>query len=112
MVVQEYEVNSFVVCYHEYRKTWTPITGDVLQCQMEPDNAEGKYVVAVMNKDRAAGHLMEEKSSKFAKIVSFFLRDDVSNMAAVKINGKAVRKGEGNRMEVLCTIIFTGSKQI
>ena len=47
VVVQEYEVNSLVGCYHEYRKTSTPITGDVLQCQMEPDNAQGKYVVAV-----------------------------------------------------------------
>ena len=47
--------------------------GDVLQCQMEPDNAVGKYTVAVMNKGRAVGHLMKEKSGKFAKkMCSFF----------------------------------------
>ena len=40
---------------------------------MEPDNAVGKYTVAVMNKGRAVGHLMKEKSGKFAKkMCSFF----------------------------------------
>ena len=49
---------------------------------------------------------------KFAKIVFFFLRADVNNMATVKINGKAVKKGKGKGMEVSCTITFTGSKQV
>ena len=40
-----------------------------------------------MKKDRVAGHLMKEKR-------------DISNMAAVKINGKAVNKGKGKGKEV------------
>ena len=56
---------------------------------METDIAVGKYAVAVVNKDRAVGHLMKEKTGKFAKIVFFFLRAEVSNMVTVKINRKA-----------------------
>ena len=71
---------------------------------METDIAVGKYAVAVVNKDRAVGHLMKEKTGKFAKIVFFFLRAEVSNMVTVKINRKAVNKGKGERMEVTLEI--------
>ena len=37
--------------YCEYRKTWAPFLGEVLQCRVEPDNPVDKYVVAVMKKD-------------------------------------------------------------
>ena len=52
-----------------------------------------------MNKDRVAGHLMKEKRGEFPKI-AFFLRADISNMTAVKINEKAVNKGKGKGKEV------------
>ena len=96
--------------YHEYRKTWAPFLGEVLQCRMEPDNAVDKYAVAVINKDRVVEHLMKGKSEKFSKTVFFFLRTDEINSATVKITGKAVNKGKGMRMEVPCSITFTGSK--
>lgn len=50
--------------------------------------------MAVINKDRVAGHLMKGKILKSTKTVFFFLRLDVSNMATVKVNGKAVNKGK------------------
>ena len=48
VIVQEHEVSSYVMGYHEYHKTWAPFWGEVLQCRMEPDNAVDKYAVAVM----------------------------------------------------------------
>ena len=96
--------------YHEYRKTWEPFLGKVLQYRMEPDNTLDKYAVAVMNKDRFVGHLMKGDSGKFAKTIFFFLRTDEINSATVKITGKAVNKGKGMGMEVPCSITFTGSK--
>ena len=96
--------------YHEYRKTWAPFLGEVLQCRMEPDNAVDKYAVVVMNKDRVVGHLMKGKSGKFTKTVFFFLRTGVINSATLKITGKAVNKGKAIGMEVLCSITFTGIK--
>ena len=50
--------------YHEYRNTWTPIVGEVLQCRMEPDKDVDKYAMAVMNEDRVVGHLMKRKKWK------------------------------------------------
>ena len=45
--------------------------------------------------------------------ISFFsLRADVSNIAIVKINRKAVNKGKGKKIEVPYTITFTGSNQM
>ena len=35
-IVQEHEVSSNVIGYREYGKTWVPIVGKTLQCQMEP----------------------------------------------------------------------------
>lgn len=58
---------------------------------METDSVLDKH--AVMNKDGVVGHLMKEKSEKFTKIVFFILKADVSIMATVKINRKAVNKG-------------------
>ena len=56
VIVQEHEVSSLVIGYHEYRKTWVPIVGETLQCQMEPDNVVDKYAVAVINKSKVVGH--------------------------------------------------------
>ena len=98
--------------YHEYRKTWAPFLGEVLQCRMEPDNTVGKYAVAVMNKDRVVGHLMKEKSGKFAKTVFFFMRTGEINSATVKITGKVGNKGKGMGIEVPCSITFIGSKSM
>ena len=69
-----------------------------------------KYAVAVMNKDRVVGHLMEGESRKFAKTAFFFLRTDEINSATEKITRKTVNKGKGMGMEVPCIITFTGSK--
>ena len=58
--MQESEVSSFAMGYHEYHKTWTPIAGDVLQFQMDQNNAVDKYTVAVINKDKVNGHKLIE----------------------------------------------------
>ena len=95
LIVQEYEESSFVMGYHDYRKTWVPFVGEVLQCRMEPDNVVDKYAVAVIYKDRVVRHLMKGKGGKFAKTLFFFLRTDTFNSATVEITGKAVNKGKG-----------------
>lgn len=41
-----------------------------------------------------------------------FLRADISNMAAVKIKGKAANKGKANGMQAPYAVKFTGSKQM
>ena len=38
VVFQQHDVSCSVMVYHEYRNTWTPIVGEVLQCLMELAN--------------------------------------------------------------------------
>ena len=97
VIVQEHEVSSLVMGYHEYCKT----------CQMEPDNVVDKYAVAVINKSKVVGHLMNGKSGKFAKTVFFFLR-----AATVEITGKPNNDGKGMGIQVPCRIKFTGRKAV
>ena len=70
-LVQEYKVSSFVMAYYEYRGTWTPFVEDVLECQLEPDNAVEKYVIA-MNKDRVIWTLDESKKQDVCKDCPLF----------------------------------------
>ena len=110
VVVQEHVVIPIVMGYREYYNKWIPIIGEVLKSRMEIDNDIDKHVVAVTNKDRVVEHLIKAKNGKFAKTVFFFLTVDITNLAKVTINEKAVNKGKGMGMEIPCTITFTGTK--
>ena len=35
VIAQEHEVSSNVMGHHEYCKTWVPVVGETLQCQMD-----------------------------------------------------------------------------
>ena len=71
VAVEEHEVSFFVMGQHDYRKTWTPIVGEALQCRMEPENDVDKYAVAVINEDRITGHSMKGKKETLQKQYSF-----------------------------------------
>ena len=40
-----YEVNLFIRGLHVYQNFWTPVTGEVLLLQREPDNVHDQYAV-------------------------------------------------------------------
>ena len=50
--------------YHEHSNTWTPIVGEVLRCQIEPENDVDKYAAAVMNKLQLRASRKKRKVSK------------------------------------------------
>ena len=77
---------------------------------MGPDKCVDKFAVTLINKDRVVEHLMKEKLESLRKTVFFFLTVNVTSLAKLAINGKAVNKGIGMGMEVQCTITFTGTK--
>ena len=63
-IVQEHQVNSNAIGYHEYCKTWVSFVGETLQCQMELGNVADKYAVAVIKKDKVVRHLMNGNLQK------------------------------------------------
>lgn len=44
-IVQEHEVSSNVMGYHQYRKACVPFVLETLQCQIELENILDKYAV-------------------------------------------------------------------
>ena len=57
--------------YRDYHKTWVSIVGEILQCQMGPQNMVDKSTVAVIKKDKVFGHLVNGSNGKFVKTVFF-----------------------------------------
>ena len=95
--------------YHEHSNTWTPIVGEVLRCQIEPENDVDKYAAAVMNKLQLRA---SRKKRKVSKNSILFLRVDVTNSVKVTKNGKTVNRGKGIGMEVPYTITLTDTKSV
>ena len=95
--LEEYRLTSHVKGYHEYKGIWKPEIGDVLRTKREPENKTDKFAVAVMKekeKDLVIGHLKKGKSGKFAKLFSYFLKNECSSCEVI-IKGKPVNFGAG-----------------
>ena len=53
----------------------------------------------------------KRKTGRFAKIIFYFLRTDKPNSCTAVITKKAVNWGEGEEMQVPCTLKFEGKKK-
>ena len=87
---------------------WKPILGEVLHCRTEPENPVDKYAVAVLKNKNIVGHLPIGKSGRFAKTIFYFLRADSLNIATVKVEGKRQNYGDGEGLQIPCSIQFKG----
>ena len=111
VVTTNFETDSFVKGYHEYKNIWTPKIGETLSTEREPVNLVDKYAVCVKKYNEIVGHLQLGKDAKFAKTVFYFLRTDAYGSCDVLINGKPVNLGDGDGMQVPCSLNFTGRKK-
>ena len=78
-----------------------------LKAVPEPKNVGDKYAVCVMLADEIVGHLKKGRTGRFAKTIFYFLRADEKGTAIMK--GKAVNLGDGEGMQVPCTLHFKGT---
>ena len=67
VVPKNWEVASYVKGYHEYKRVWTPISNEVLQTRMEPENPTDKYTVCVLKDGKVVGHLKKGSNGRFCK---------------------------------------------
>ena len=74
----------------------------------EPENEIGKYVVAVTKDARVIGFFKKGKTGRYAKTVSYFLRANTMNTASITVIGKRVNSGDGQGLQIPCTILFKG----
>ena len=54
------------------------------------------------------GHLSKGKTGRFAKTISFFLRVSNLHYCRVEVTGKRVNLGDGQGLQIPCTLHFTG----
>ena len=110
LITIEFETESVIKGYHTYMNDWTPILGENLSTRSEPENEIDKYAVAITKDARVIGHLKKGKTGRYAKTVFYFLRANPMNTASITATGKRVDSGDGQRLQILCTILFKGKK--
>ena len=110
VVTTNFDVDSFLRGYYEYKSIWTPKIGEVLQTEKEPGNLVDKYAVCVKKENEIFGYLLLGKDGMFAKMC-FFLRADEYGSCNVLIKGKPFKLGNCDGMQVSCAFNFVGQKK-
>lgn len=87
---------------------WIPVLGGSLQTRPEPENEIDKYAVAVTKDEKVVGHLKKGKTGRYAKTIFYFLRANPMNIA---VTGKRVNLGDGEGLQIPCTISFQGEEK-
>ena len=98
VVTVNFDVDSYVKGYHEYKSIWTPKVWEVLSTKREPKNVIDKYAVCVKKNNEIVGHLPLGKNGKFAKTVFYFWSADEHGLCIVLVKGKPVNLGDGDGM--------------
>ena len=111
VVTTNFEIDSFVKGYHEYKNIWTPKIGETLSTERERGNLVDKYAACVKKNNERVGHLQLEKDGKFATTVFYFLRVNEYGSCDALIKGKPVNLGDGDGMQVPCSLNFTDLKK-
>ena len=98
--------------YHDDKSICKPKIGEILSTEREPGNLVCKCVVYVKEKNEIVGYLPLGKDGKFAKTAFYFLRADDYGSCNVLIKGKPVNLGDGDGMQVLCSLNFVGRNEV
>ena len=101
------EVSSFIRGLHFYMNLWTPMPGEVLLLRREPENAYGKYAVAVVKLvgNTTVGHIPYNLAQIFSSSLSRGF-----NKGTVEVTGEKVNRGAGYGLEVPCIYRLYGPK--
>ena len=96
-MVGEYEfyVQASIRGYHAYFIDATVYIGEILDCEIEPENDHDKYAVAVKNKDGVlVGHVPIELSKIFNKFLSQY------GQIEAECIGSRFNTGQGKGLEL------------
>ena len=75
------------------------------------ENETDKYTVTVTKDARVICHLKEGKTGRYAKTVFYFLRANPMNTASITVTEKRVNFGDGQGLQIFCTILFKGEEK-
>ena len=110
VTVKEFETESVIKGYHASMNDGTPILGENVSIRPEPENEIDEYAVAITTEARLIGHLKKGKRGRYAKTDFYFLRANPMNAATITVTGKSVNFGNGQGLQIPCTILFKGKE--
>ena len=108
LLVKECDLKTHIKGYHTYMTKWIPKNVEILKTQLEPENEYDKYAVAVERCGDVVGHLSKGRSAHFSKTVSYYLRASNESCCRVEVTGKRVNLGDGEGLQILCILHFSG----
>ena len=111
VIIKEFETESVIKGYHACMNDWTPIIVENLSTRSEPENEIDRYAAAVTKEPRVIGHLKKGKTGRYAKTVFYFLRANPMNTASITVTGKSINFGDGQGLQIPCTILFKGEEK-
>ena len=106
VTIKGFETESVIKGYHAYMNDWTPMLAENVSIRPEPENEIDEYAVAVTTEARVIGHLKKGKTIRYAKTDFYFLRANPMNAARITVTGKSVNFGNGQGLQIPCTILF------
>ena len=100
----EFYIQASVRGYHAYFKESTVHVGDILDCEMEPENDHDRYTVAVKNKEeKIVGHVPIELSRICYKFLSEY------GQLEAECIGSRFNTGQGKGLELPVDYRFVGN---
>ena len=106
VTIKEFETESVIKGYQAYLNDGAPILGENVSIRPEPKNEIDEYAVAVTTDTRVTDHLKKGKTGRYAKTDFDFLRTNPMNAARITVTGKSVNFGNGQGLQIPCTILF------
>ena len=107
-VIDEYRVPFYIHGHHVYHKISSPVIGERLLYQREPENRYDNYAVAVKKNTTIVGHLPR----KISKMSSLFLRKGGEIVCVLSGRHRHYCDLKQAGLEVPCTVIFKGKKNL
>ena len=69
MVDNYFQLEGVVRGHHIYKNVWTPVIGEHLSLQQEPDNSYDSFAVTVMKEGDVVGRVPRELSYSFTSFI-------------------------------------------
>ena len=105
------ELKNYIKGHHVYKVVWTPVVGEVLQVEMEPNNLVEKYAVCTRKDGQVVEHLKKGLTGRFAKTIFYFLRGESYSQCSAKIVGSRCNLGDGEGLQMPCELHILGQKR-
>ncbi len=96
----DFQLESVVRGHHIFKAVWTPVVGEDLPLQQEPDNSYDSFAVAIIKEDAVVGRVPRELS------YSFWTFMQMGGEISCSVTGHR-KKGRG--LEVPCIYRFNAN---